>query len=312
MAHGFDQEITMDITTEARTPAGSPSMTRRLEPRVTKLHPIIGAQVDGVDLGKPLDEDTVRLIRRAWAESIVLVFRNQTLTSADQRRFASYFGPVAERLRPPEKSGVKQTPNWADDLMVISNETNAAGEALGALGQGEMWFHTDKCYVEQPHRFSFLYGVVIPTEGGHTKFASLCEAYDRLPDQLKKDFEGKTVMQGHQYGAGRRIDINADLDTIHHHRQPLVVTNPDSGRKGLYISSQNTMWIEGMERADSEALLGDLLDRVESPDIIYEHVWQVGDLVAWDNLSCLHARTDWPKEQLRKLRRCTVIGDKLH
>ncbi len=302
----------MEIITEPRAQAASPAMMARAEPKVTKLHPIIGAHVHGIDLSKPLDQYTVRLIRRAWAESIVLVFRNQTLTSADQRRFASYFGPVAERLKPPKKSSVKELPTWNDDLMIISNEVDAAGAALGALGQGEMWFHTDKCYVERPHRFSFLYGIQIPTEGGHTKFASLCEAYDRLPEQLKKDFEGRMVMQGHQYGAGRRIDINADLTTIHHHRQPLVVTNPDSGRKGLYISSQNTMWIEDMERVESEALLQDLLERVESPDSIYEHVWQVGDLVAWDNLSCLHARTDWPKEQLRKLRRCTVVGDKLH
>lgn len=302
----------MQTMTEPRAQAPSPAAMGRAEPRVTKLHPVIGAQVHGVDLSKPLAEDTVAFIRRAWAESIVLVFRNQTLTSADQRRFASYFGPLAERLRPPEKSGVTQLPTWNDDLMIISNEVNAAGEALGALGQGEMWFHTDKCYVERPHRFSFLYGIVIPTEGGHTRFASLCEAYDRLPEQLKKELEGRMVMQGHQYGAGRRIDINADLDTIHHHRQPLVVTNPDSARKGLYISSQNTMWIEGIDRAESEALLRDLLARVESPDIIYEHVWQVGDFVAWDNLSCLHARTDWPKEQMRRLRRCTVLGEKLY
>ena len=181
-----------------------------------------------------------RLIRRASAESIVLLFRNQTITSADQRRFASYFGPVAERLKPPEKSGVKHLPNWNDDLMIISNEVNAEGEALGALGQGEMWFHTDKCYVERPHRFSFLYGIEIPTEGGHTKFASLCAAYDRLPEQLKKDFEGKMVMQGHQYGAGRRIDINADLSTIHHHRQPLVVTNPELGAQEVSTSPVRT------------------------------------------------------------------------
>jgi taurine dioxygenase len=282
------------------------------EPHVETLHPDIGAQIHGVDLSKPLDERTTQLIKQAAADFTVLLFRNQKISSDDQRRFASLFGPVAERLKPPEKSGVKQQPHWNDDLMIISNETNAEGEALGALGQGEMWFHTDKCYVERPHRFSFLYGLTIPTEGGHTKFASLCEAYDRLPDRLKAQFEGKMVMQGHQYGAGRRIDITADLSTIHHHRQPLIVTNPDSGRKGIYISSQNTMWIEGMERSESEALLNQLFERVEDPDIIYEHVWEVGDLIMWDNLSCLHARTDWPKEQLRKLRRCTVIGDKLH
>jgi taurine dioxygenase len=305
----------MEIKTEPRKPAAQvaiPAAAKGLEPRVEKLHPYIGAQVHGVDLSKPLDERTAQLIKQAAADFTVLLFRNQKISSDDQRRFASLFGPVAERLKPPEKSGVKQTPTWNDDLMIISNETNAEGEALGALGQGEMWFHTDKCYVERPHRFSFLYGMQIPTEGGHTKFSSLCEAYDRLPEHLKKQFEGKMVMQGHQYGAGRRIDITADLSTIHHHRQPLVVTNPDSGRKGIYVSSQNTMWIEGMERSESEAVLNQLFERVEDPDIIYEHVWEVGDLIMWDNLSCLHARTDWPKEQLRKLRRCTVIGDKLH
>jgi taurine dioxygenase len=195
--------------------------------------------------------------------------------------------------------------------MIISNETDEEGNALGALGQGEMWFHTDKCYVERPHRASFLYGLEIPTDGGHTRFASLCEAWNRLPDSLKQELDGKTIMQGHEYSAGRRINIDASLDKIHHHRQPLVVTNPDSGRKGLYVATQNTMWIEGMERSASEAMLNRLFDLVEAADIIYEHIWQVGDLVMWDNLSCLHARTDWPKEQVRKLQRCTVIGDKL-
>jgi len=302
----------MDTVTERRETMASPAATEHSESYVTKLHPHIGAQVHGVDLSRLLDERTVRLIKQASADSTVLLFRNQKLSSEDQRRFASLFGPVAERLKPPEKSGVTQTPTWNDDLMIISNETNAEGEALGSLGQGEMWFHTDKCYVERPHRFSFLYSMVIPTEGGHTKFASLCAAYDRLPERLKQQIEGKMVMQGHQYGAGRRIDITAELSTIHHHRQPLVVTNPDSGRKGIYVASQNTMWIEGMDRSESEGLLNQLFERVEDPDIIYEHVWEVGDLIMWDNLSCLHARTDWPKEQLRKLRRCTVIGDKLH
>lgn len=278
-----------------------------------KLHPKIGAEIQGVDLSKPLDEETINFIKQSWYDSTVLVFRNQTLSSDDQRRFASHFGPIAERLPPPSKSKAATSglPVW-NELMIISNETTADGEPLGALGQGEMWFHTDKCYVERPHRASFLYGLTIPSEGGHTKFSSLCEAYDRLPEEMKARLDGKTVMQGHEYSVGRRINVNVELSAIHHHRQPLVVTNPDSGRKGLYVSSQNTMWIDGMDRAESEALLEELFQLVEAPDIIYEHVWQVGDLLMWDNLSCLHARTDWPKEELRKLRRCTVIGDKLN
>ena len=120
------------------------------------------------------------------------------------------------------------------------------------------------------------------------------------------------VMQGHQYTTGRRIDLTVDIETMHHCRQPIIVTNPGSGRKGLYVTSQNTMWIEGMDRAESEALLETMFDIAEDPAIIYEHVWRVGDLVVWDNLACLHARTDWPAEQRRTLRRCTTEGEPLY
>ena len=55
-----------------------------------------------------------------------------------------------------------------------------------------------------------------------------------------------------------------------------------------------------------------MFDIIEDPEIIYDHKWRVGDLVMWDNLACLHARTDWPKEQTRTLRRCTVEGEPLY
>jgi taurine dioxygenase len=280
------------------------------KPFARKLHPHIGAEILNVDLSRPLDDATLATIKRAWAESTVLVFRGQNLSPDDQKRFAAHFGPLAERLTPPKGAKIGDIPVW-NDLMMISNEVDEKGKALGALGQGEMWFHTDKCYVPRPHRATFLYGMRVPTEGGHTRFSSVCAAYERLPDDMKERLDGRTVMQGHQYGAGRRIDVSVDLATIHHHRQPLIVRNPDSGRKGIYVSSQNTMWIEGMEPAESEKLLNELFAIVEADDLIYEHVWRAGDLVMWDNLSCLHARTDWPKDQVRQLRRCTVVGDPL-
>ena len=132
------------------------------------------------------------------------------------------------------------------------------------------------------------------------------------PADVKKRIDGAMVMQGHQYTAGRRLDLTIDIETMHHCRQPIVVTNPGSGRKGLYVTSQNTMWIEGMDRAESEALLTTMFDIAEDPAIIYEHVWRVGDLVMWDNLACLHARTDWPGDQRRTLRRCTIEGEPLY
>jgi taurine dioxygenase len=277
---------------------------------VIRLHPVIGAEIQGVDLHRPLNDDTVRQIKQAWHAHAVLLFRNQNLSEEDQRRFASHFGPIAERVKPPPGAGRVNSPDWGD-MMMITDRVNADGEPLGALGHGEMWFHTDKCYRERPHGASFLYGIEIPTEGGHTKFASLYAAYENMADDLKRRFAGTMVMQGHEYGVGRRIRLEVDLSYIHHCRQPMIVANPGSGRKALYVSRQNTMWIEGMDRAESEAMLDRLFDLTEDAANVYEHVWQPGDLLMWDNLACLHARTDWPKGETRMLRRCTVEGDRL-
>ena len=279
---------------------------------VTKLHPLIGAEIGGVDLSRPLEPETVRQIKNAWHEHAVLLFRGQRLSEDDQRRFASYFGPVAKRVPPkPGAPGANTSPEW-DDMMMVSDKVDADGKPLGSLGHGEMWFHTDKCYHRRPHRASFLYGIEVPSEGGHTKFSSMYAAYDRLPADLQRRLADAWVIQGQQYGVGRRIDLTLPLESTHHCRQPIFVTNPGSGKKALYVASQNTMWIEGMPRDESEVLLQRLFAIAEDPSIIYEHVWRPGDLVMWDNLACLHARTDWPPEERRTLRRCTVEGEALY
>ena len=79
---------------------------------VTKLHPVIGAEIRGVDLSLPLGEETLRQIKDAWHEHTVLLLRDQDLGEDDQRQFASHFGPVAKRV--PPKPGAKARPmRWS-------------------------------------------------------------------------------------------------------------------------------------------------------------------------------------------------------
>jgi taurine dioxygenase len=279
---------------------------------VTPLHPVIGAEISGVDLSKALDDATVEAIKQAWYQHTVLVFHDQDISGEDQLRFASYFGPIAERHQPKpgSKGASKAGVEWVN-LMPISDKTDADGTPIGALGHGEMWFHSDKCYHEKPHRASFLYGIEVPSEGGHTRFASLYGAYNNLPADLKEKLEGSRVMQGYDYDNQARLSPDVNLDNIFHFSQPLVVTNPGSGRKALYVSRLNTLWLEGIERDESEKLLEQLFEITEDPGNVYEHTWRPGDLVMWDNLACLHARTDWPDDQRRELRRCTTLGEAL-
>lgn len=278
---------------------------------VTPLHPRIGAEIGGVDLSRELDEATLGRIKQAWHQHAVLLFRDQDISDQDQLRFAAHFGPVAERVVPPKGASRPRGPDWTN-IMLITDGVDEKGEPLGSLGHGEMWFHTDKCYRPKPHRASFLYGIEIPTEGGHTKFASLYSAYERMRDELKARLDGAFVMQGYDYGRTQRLSLDVNLENILHYAQPMILTHPDSGRKSLYISRLNTMWIEGMDRDESSAILEELFALIEAEDNYYEHVWRPGDLVVWDNLACLHARTDWPDDQRRTLRRCTVEGEALY
>ncbi len=274
------------------------------------LSPAIGVEAVGVDLSKPLDAELASDLKRVWAEHSILLVRGQDLSDEDQFRFARHFGPIAPRPKPPVEKR-DYVPDPENPMHLVTDRVDEQGRRLGSLGHGEMWFHTDKCYVPAPHRASALYAIEIPTEGGHTKFASLYAAYDRLPDDLRETLEGRRALQVYDYTKTDVASVDAKLEELMHFWQPVFVTNPDTGRRALYVNRLMTARIEGMDEEESRETLDRLCDLIEAPDNVYEHVWQPGDIIVWDNLSSLHARTDWPHDQRRTLRRCTVEGVEL-
>lgn len=275
------------------------------------LSSAIGVEARGLDITKPLDAAIGEALRTAWAENSILLVRTNGLTEEEQFVYARNFGEVADRVQPPvEKRAFRADPT--NRMQLVTDEVDGEGRPKGSLGHGEMWFHTDKCYIEKPHRASFLYAVDIPTEGGHTKYASLYNAYDKLPAALKEKLQDRKVLQLYDYGTDGLPDLNQNLDNLLHYWQPLFVTNPDTGRKAVYVSRLMSVRIEGMGDEEGRAIIEEICDIVEAPDNIYEHVWRPGDIMVWDNLSSLHARTDWPQDQRRTLRRVTIKGDALY
>ena len=105
-----------------------------------------------------------------------------------------------------------------------------------------------------------------------------------------------------------------DLDKIkvaelRHHWQPIFITHSKTGKRALYVNRLMTAKIEGLEREESDDILEQLFEIAEDPKYFYEHEWMIGDLIMWDNYASIHARTDFPRDQKRLLRRCTVSGD---
>jgi taurine dioxygenase len=277
---------------------------------VVPLSPAIGVEVRGIDLRSDLDEATRTALRTAWTENCILLVRGQDLTEDEQFAYARVYGEVADRVAPPvEKRAYRADPT--NRMQLVTNRQDDEGRPLGSLGDGEMWFHTDKCYIEKPHRASLLYAVEIPSTGGHTKFANLYNAYDRLPLRLRDRLAGRKVLQLYDYGKADHPNLDQNLDELLHYWQPLFVTNPDTGRKAVYVSRLMSVRIEGMDDNESRAVLDEISDIVEAPDNVYDHAWTPGDIIIWDNLSSLHARTDWPREQPRSLRRVTIKGEAL-
>ncbi len=287
-------------------------MTTLTKLTVTPLSPVLGAEISGVDLRRGLTPDEVEQMRAAWQKHIVLVIRGQDLTLDQQKKFAANFGELGERKRAKSAlrkkvEGIYQT----DPHTLLVSNIKVDGKPIGAFGEGEMWFHIDSGYAEKPYKYTFLYGLELPSTGGNTRFVNMYTAYEKLPDEIKRKIAGRKALHVHEYKRAERVDTSADVSDAPHWSHPIVITHPETGRKSLFVDRLMTFRVEGMSHAESEDLLNLLFDHSENPAFIYEHEWRLKDLIMWDNRCTIHGRTWFPENEDRLLRRCTVEGGPL-
>ena len=274
------------------------------------LAPEIGVEIAGLDLREPLDDATFAAIEKAWLDNCVLLARGQDLDEDAQVAFATRFGPLGQNVN-KHNGGSKLHPA----TMLISN-IRENGELIGALPDGEMLFHSDQCYVEKPCAAAMLYGIETPSRGGETIFANMFRAWETLPEDLKRALDGRRAVNIFEYSdtdgyGASAMELFPTLPPgSKHFSHPAARVHPRTGRKALYVNRGMTLCIEGMRRAESDALLTRVFDHQEQARFQYAHTWRPGDLVMWDNRSAIHARNDFPGDERRMLRRVTVLGEK--
>jgi taurine dioxygenase len=277
-------------------------------PRIKPLSPAVGAEIRGVDVAQPLSDAAFEVIRNCWYEHGVLCIPGQVLGETEQIRFAERFGELA--VTQGEYAISKSHPA----IMYVTNEKED-GKYIGALPDGEMYFHSDMCYVERPSMATMLYAMEIPGTGGNTLFANMYKAYEALPDETRQRISGLKVHTSYEPGTSAPMVAMRTRahpsPTARSFAQPMVCTHPVTGKKALYVNRLMSEYIVGMPREESNALLESLFDHQEQRRFIYEHKWTRGDLVIWDNRCILHARGDFNANELRKLRRVTVKGDRI-
>ena len=245
----------------------------------------LGAEIRGVDLAKPIDDDTFAAIERAYNEHGVIFFRGQQITPQQQVAFTRRFGEIEFNVF-GERWSVPGNP----EIVVVSNVTED-GRPIGVRRAGENW-HSDMCYTARPPRGTMLYALETPDIHGlplgDTEFASAAAAWDALPEPLWQRIEGRRAIFDFTRRKRAFPPTQAEIDRYPPVTHPIVRSHPFTGRKCLYVMRDDCTGIEGMEREAAEALIAALADHIVKPAFVYRHQWRPGDLLLWDNCTVQH------------------------
>lgn len=266
--------------------------------QVRRLSPVIGAEIEGVDLSAPLDDVVIAEIREALADNLVVFFRDQPMTPAQHAAFGRRFGELHLHPAAPHEPG-------HPEVMII------AADESSVRANGEGW-HTDVSCDAEPPMGSILQIRECPPEGGDTIFANMYAAYEALSDRMKAHLDGLNAIHDgeHVYrGLYRNLGV-ADKPTYPCSSHPVVRTHPWTGRMALFVNQGFTTRIEGIPPEESEALLRYLFQHLQHPLFQCRFRWTPNAVAFWDNRCAQHhAIWDyWPHR--RSGARVTIKGER--
>ncbi|TWT10824.1 TauD/TfdA family dioxygenase [Reyranella sp. CPCC 100927] len=261
----------------------------------------LGAELHGIDLSQDLDDDMIAEVRQAWLDHLVVFFRDQTLTPAQQVAFARRLG---EPMEYPQLKGLPDQPLITPVMKLEHERTNFGG----------VW-HSDTTYLERPPMASMLYAKEIPPQGGDTEFANQYLAYETLSAGMRHVLDGLT---------GISSSLKADASKTREDRlkaageelktliaeHPIVRTHPETGRKALFLNTGHTTQFKGWTEKESQPLLDFLFQHQVRPEFTCRFRWQPGSLALWDNRCAMHNPINDYHGYRRILHRITLAGDR--
>jgi taurine dioxygenase len=273
---------------------------------LTRLTPHVGAEVTGIDLREPVDDETRRRLNAAVVEHVALVVRGQDFTPGQYLAAVSLFGEPMEQ---------HFTQYAVPGHPLVHEVSNRHRDKSGKQVKHGAGWHTDHTNHVRPPKYTSLYAVVLPSSGGDTAIANMRAGYEALPEALRRRIEGMKTVNVFQGSAsatwsGQSADAQAERrpEPV---LQPLVRTNPDNGTRALYFHPVKTENIAGMDPAQSQALLDELLEGAVRDEFVYRHRWRKGDMLIWDNRAALHrASFDYDPREHRLLYRVLVRGER--
>ncbi len=280
-----------------------------------------GVKIFGLGPADIEDAATRKALNDLWIEHGLLIFNGVEGTDF-QINLSEVFGKCAihharESLVPGH-----------DELINISyTPANANVVEIDGVQKGA-WlpWHADLIYMDKINHGGILRPVQVPKRGGETGFIDRIAAYDRLPDDLKREIEGLSVFYqfdmaveksrfGNTWGV-RQVRNSPAYDTLqarlHEYPRsvhPMVYVQQETGRKVLNVSPFFALGIKDRMNEEGDELLRRVLAYAADENYAYYHKWQPDDMVLWDNWRMLHRGAGVPADDERWMQRTTIFGD---
>jgi taurine dioxygenase len=245
-----------------------------------------GAEISGVDLSKPLSDQTYLEIREALNDWGAIFFRDQDITPAQQLAFGRRFGTV-------EADSYASNMPSVEGLREVKEIVRNPGDIRNARE--------------------------LPSSGGDTMFAHLGAAFDTLSPGLQATLETLSTIhiKSHAYGVDGKpnkgisqeyyqqmVEKFAGIEAVH----PAVGRHPETGRKVLFVSPFYSDRFVGWTREESLTLIRYLASQVTRPENTCRFRWREGSVAMWDNRAVMHYALDDYPGQRRVMHRITVDG----
>lgn len=257
--------------------------------KINHLSAQLGAEVLNVDASQPFEKNVLDLIKEAFANYHLLIFRKQILNEDQLVRFTEYFAEPVESLHPTFKVPTHPV------ITKYSNMLGEQAEPVGAMAPEMIW-HSDSYFTDNPNKATIFYSLISPDEGGETHFVNMCSAYANLNEEAKRFI----------------ADRKAYYKNAFIKRPPVLhplVRQAETGEKALFVNIHRALGIEGVESEEALTWLEMLYEHSIQPERVYKHKWQNGDLAVWNNPTTMHCATGIAADQRRMLYRILTRGE---
>lgn len=276
----------------------------------------LGAVVIGLDARKAQSGETIFRLKQALADHLILIFKQQSLDDLQYLAFSSYFGSI---FKPSADNPVLATQSDTGTPPDVVPVSNAVGQG-DYTGHGELFPHADHQWTPTPSFGSLLYAIELPQDGGQTTWFNTIKAYAALDAHTKQQIDHLQLITYNPFvraksNKGTENYVNSPLYRFkdqpilgHAYPHPLVRTHPESGRKALWLNTRSEVELVNYDDQAGSELIAQLRAHILKPEFRFEHQWEQGDIVFWDNQVTLHSRRPFPAEQRRLLKRISLAG----